>query len=130
MVTEHFSVKECCWLPTWEILHDATPEEQANLIMTCELLEKVHALFGPVHVHCMIRPDEYNEVVGGAPDSAHIKGLAVDFDVEGVKCDIIRRALMQKIEPWNCRMENRPGSDWVHLDLAPVPPGGHRFFIP
>lgn len=128
-ITEHFTVHEACYLPSWQMLHDPTPEEQDNLLKICRLMEQVRALFGKsINVHCMIRPTDYNKKIGGAPHSAHILGLACDFDVDGVPCDNVRAMLLPKLAEWNCRMEDAPGSSWVHLDLMPT--SNNRFFKP
>lgn len=140
-VTDHITVRECCWLPSWGVLHIADSFEQANLIKTCLLLEKVRTLVGaPLRIHCMIRPrsvntpgglhdgHDYNTFVGGASQSAHIVGLAVDFDVPGTSCDDLRKLLVGHLEEWGARCEDKPGSSWVHLDLAPVK--HERFFKP
>jgi len=141
-VTDNFVVRECCWLPSWGVMHVPDSHEQANLIKTCLLLEKVRALVGkPVRVHCMIRPrvtsspgglhdgQDYNSFVGGAPQSAHVVGLAADFDVPGMSCDDLRELLFPHLEALGCRMENSPHSAWVHLDLRAPGPGG-RYFKP
>lgn len=130
MVSPFFSVAECCWLPSWKQLAVPTPPQAANLILLCQLLEKVRAFAGaPIRVHCMLRPPAYNASVGGAANSAHMDGLACDFDVQGLSCDDAKQAFLPQLEGWGCRMEaNPPGSGWVHLDLRPV--GSARYFIP
>lgn len=141
-VTAHFTVRECCYLPSWSVLHQPSNAEQANLTQVCELMEKVREFLGtPINVHCMIRPQavnapgdphdgqDYNAAVGGASHSAHAIGLACDFDAEGLDCDDVRARLLPELEGWGCRMEQRSGSgNWVHVDLAPVT--GHRYFKP
>lgn len=94
----------------------------------------------PINVHCAIRPvvtrcqgsaysgRNYNAAVGGAPESAHTRGLAMDFSCPGVTCDEVRYLLLEKLEPYNIRMENKPGALWVHIDL--MPPHPNRFFKP
>ena len=130
-VTAHFTVKDACWLPSWHKLHSPTPDEQANLIKTCLLMERIRGLFNkPINVHVMIRPTDYNKEIGGAPHSAHVLGLACDFDVSGIDCDAVRAVLHEKLDLWSFRVENKPYSNWVHADLAEVLPGGHRYFTP
>jgi hypothetical protein len=142
-ITENFTVREACFLPSWGILHRANAKERENLIKVCELLEKVRAAVNaPIVVHCMIRPpkvnapgskwnkQDYNAAVQGAAGSAHRDGLAVDFHVPGTNCDDLRTFLLPFLESWDCRMERAEGTDWVHLDLRPVPPRGNRYFKP
>ncbi len=130
-LTANFTVKDACWLPRASLLYKPKPDEQVNLLKTCALMEKVRTLVkGPVLVHCMIRPIAYNAVVGGKKGSAHIAGLACDFSVPGVDCDIVRQLILPDLERWEARMEDNPGSDWIHLDLAPLRVMGSRFFKP
>lgn len=144
-VTEHFTVKDCLWLPSWEILHIPSAKEQENLTRTCEALEFVRYALGakPTVVHCMIRPtavncpgserhgQDYNAFVKGAKRSAHIPGLAVDFHIVGTECDLVRARLRPRLEEFEICMEDLPGSSWVHIDLLPpAAHGGARFFKP
>ena len=128
-VTANFTVNDACYLPSWAKLHAPTVQEQANLTLICQFLEKVRALVGkPLKVHCMIRPPEYNKQIGGRPQSAHLEGLACDFSVQGMTADKVRELLVPKLELWKFRMEKLPGSNWVHVDLkAPIT---SRYFAP
>ena len=128
-ISANFCVADACYLLTWEKLHLPTPAEQANLKKLCELMEKVRAVVKkPITIHCMIRPADYNAKIGGSPRSAHILGLACDFSVPGISCDKVRSMLLPHLEAWKARMEDKPGSNWVHIDLAPVIIS--RFFKP
>jgi hypothetical protein len=53
--------------------------------------------------------------------SPHIRGCAVDFDVEGMTAEEVRQWLVKNkiILPYAIRLENNV--NWVHLDVAPVP---------
>ena len=139
----HFTLHSALFLPSWNVTHNPTQQELANLTSIFQKLELVRSFLGnnPINVHCAIRPilnnptssyngQDYNLKCGGAPHSAHKVGLAVDFDVSGLSCDDVRSALLPKLEEWGLRMEDKPKSSWTHLDCAPVPPGGHRYFLP
>lgn len=142
-ISNHFTVKEACLLPSWGVLHVPSDDEQANILAMAAIMDQVRDFVGkPINVHCWIRPTSancpgsqhdggnYNVAAGStALHSAHIIGKAVDWDC-GVVCDDTRNQIMAQLEPWGVRMENRPGSGWVHLDDQPVAPGGHRFFLP
>jgi hypothetical protein len=142
-VSKFFTVRECTFLPRFSACHQTTEIEQANIIRMASVMDAVRELVdSPISVHVWIRPtssnipdndhngENYNSLVGGASRSAHISGLACDFDVKGSTCDEIRALLEPKLEELGARMERKPGSGWVHLDVAPVPPGGHRYFTP
>lgn len=133
-LSEHFTLGELCWLPSWRKYHEPSATESANLARVAGLLEQVRALFGnkPIRVHCAIRPAMYNKQIGGAKNSYHIQGLAVDFDIPGLNCDMVRKDLVPHLEALGCRMEKlKNGSGWIHLDLGvPNSPGQQRHFRP
>lgn len=141
-VSEHFTVHECTYLPKWDIHHIPSEIEQDNILKTVEKMELIREFLGkPIHVHCWIRPvavnapksqyngKNYNAVIGGAPLSAHVQGLAVDFHASGYMCSDIRVILLPQLEKWNIRMENIEGN-WIHIDLYPVGKSKNRFFRP
>ena len=98
-------------------------------------LSKLRTALGlPFLCHDFYRPPAYNILVGGAPASAHQAlgaWAAVDFDVGGsVTCDRLRSSILELgyLEQFGLRMENRPGSGWVHIgnDIG----RGSAFFTP
>jgi zinc D-Ala-D-Ala carboxypeptidase len=135
-ITPHFTFHEALWLPTWgreaKPTDGLTPAVVSNLKRIFAKLEQVRGIFNkPITIHCAYRPVEYNKLVKGAPNSAHLHGLAVDFDVKDYSCDIVKKLLEPRLEEFGIRMErNGTGADWVHLDLYPVGPSGQRYFIP
>ncbi len=140
-ISKYFTYKEALWLPQWKRM--ATEDDG----VTQQTLDNLKALFlkmdilrdwlkAPINVHVAFRSDEYNKLVGGAPDSAHRAAApnvaAVDFDVGGKKCDDIRTTILNnnKLTELGLRMEDLPGSNWVHLDTRPPIIANHRFFKP
>ena len=135
-VSKYFTVKECLWLPTWNRM--ATDADglseiiKENLIELCTQMDLVReALHAPLTVHCCYRPEEYNKLVGGALNSAHKTGQAIDFDASG-NCDTTRAQILQLdlLSKLRLRMEDLPASSWVHLDTRPPSSEEHRFFKP
>lgn len=134
-ISKHFSYKEALYLPTWKRAakkeDGLTPDILSNLKNLFAKMDLVREYFNaPVAVHVAYRPDEYNRLVGGAKNSSHLYGMACDFHVSGVSCDEVRARILKdnKLEEWGMRMEDLPGSKWVHLDIrAPSP---SRFFKP
>ena len=130
---KHFTLKEAIWLPQWGRI--ASPSELStdvlrNLQDVFARLDSIRELFDrPISVHCAFRPDAYNRLVKGAKNSAHLYGQAVDFSVQGVPCDTVRKILLPRLDTLGLRMEDLPGSGWVHIDTRPPGPGG-RFFKP
>lgn len=66
---------------------DNTPPDAltAQIVRTALGLERVRALMGmhPIQVSSWYRSPELNKAVGGAPDSQHTTGEAVDFTCPG-----------------------------------------------
>jgi len=140
LVSQHFTVRECTYLPSWGVCHLPTAIEKSNLTRMALVLDKVRDIVGkPIKIHVWIRPDvahcpinphdgeDYNKLIGGAPHSAHVHGLAVDFDC-GEDCDKTRATLEPLLAQLGVRMEKKVGSNWIHLDL--LPPNPNRYFIP
>ena len=152
MISNHFSFREALYLPTWKRiggpsdgLTHAVLERLGWFLRT--KMDPVREWIGaPLHVHCCWRPLIYNKLIGGAGHSTHMalvdyqgkpledeeKIAAIDFDAEGYEgsegCDKLRRMLLPHLEEWNLRMEDRPKSNWIHLDSSPpIPPLFHHF---
>lgn len=133
-IANYFTVKDALWLPTWgrmSLEKDGLgPIQKANLCVLFYKMDSVRNLFGkPIVVHVSFRSKSYNKEIGGAQNSSHIQGMAVDFHVQGMDCDMARLAIVPKLEEWGMRCENLKGSSWVHLDIRDPGPGG-RYFIP
>jgi uncharacterized protein YcbK (DUF882 family) len=134
-VSKYFTVRECLWLPSWnrvaneqDGLNDTIKE---NLIDLCKSMDVVRDYIeSPIIVHVTYRPIEYNKAIGGALHSAHSDGKAMDFHVNGISCDDFRKKIVDegKLDDWEMRCEDASGTNWVHLDRAPVKI--KRFFLP
>lgn len=137
-ISDHFTVHEATWLPSWSIYHTPSEDEKTNILNTVSKMELIRAYVNaPINVHVWIRPSivnnpnssyngqNYNEYVGGASNSAHITGLAVDFDVQGISCGDIKAKLLIKLQEFNIRCESDT-TNWVHIDLYPANP--NRYF--
>lgn len=135
-ITPHFSVKDALYLPTWSRLANESDglndEIKENIIALFNKMETVREYFGnnPINVHVTYRPPAYNKLIGGAANSNHMQGLAMDFDIAGISCDDVRTKIVDNklLDLWDMRCENKPGSNWIHLDNGPVIYS--RFFIP
>jgi hypothetical protein len=141
-ISNHFTVKEALWLPSWQVMHIPSEDEKVNILKHAQNMDKVRDFLGvSLNVHCWLRPilnnpasdkhgQDYNAFVKGAKNSSHKTGLATDYDAFKLICDDVRAKLESKLEEFDMRMERMPGGNWVHNDSGDVPEGGHRFFIP
>ena len=136
-VSEHFTVKDMIFLPSWNRLANEADgldaATKANLIDLAKHMELARAFFGkPIITHVTLRPVEYNKTIPGAAlHSAHTEGKAMDFHVADIDCATARKMIndANKLQEWGMRMEDITGN-WVHLDTRPLKPGGNRFFKP
>jgi uncharacterized protein YcbK (DUF882 family) len=121
-ISRYFTWHEATYLPSWK--REANESEltdtiKANLIKTFKVMDLIRELFGKaIIVHCAFRPTEYNTLVNGAKASRHLFGLAVDFHVQGIPCDVVRQRLLPLMKSYGFSMEWYPGSNWIHIDLS------------
>lgn len=131
-ITENFIVKEALWLPQWNRLANEedglTEEHKKNLIKLFNQMELVRSFLNTsIVVNVAYRPPEYNRLIEGATDSAHIYGMAVDWYVPNVDCSEIRSLIVPYLDVWKLRCEDAPVS-WIHTDIRP--PTFSRYFKP
>lgn len=136
-----FRWREAVWLPKWGIYGYPPPEIHANIIRCAKYVaDPIRNLFGkPMQISSWYRPKNYNDWktingieygVDGAPDSSHLRGLAIDFTIYTVSIEEIHAVLAPRLETMGIRMERPDGKNRVHCDLAAVPHGGSRYFNP
>jgi len=138
MISRYFSYAEALWLPKWGRMANESDGLNAlileRLVVTFKKLDLVCEYFDrPINIHCAYRPEFYNKFVGGAADSAHVLGMAVDFDVKSLSCETAISMILKDdmLDKWNMRLENNGKSpSWCHLDDREISPGGHRYFKP
>lgn len=80
---EHFTWHEVACLDKARTLPPS--EILQNVYAAADMMERIRALFGgaPITVNSWYRSSEYNRQVGGAKNSQHVMGGAVDFTVAG-----------------------------------------------
>lgn len=117
--SKYFTWHEALWLPKFN-RHanesEATPTILGNIVRQAQALDGVREYFkSSIVVHCWLRPPAYNKRIGGAKNSAHLRGTATDFHIEGHTAEQVRKVLITKksIYP-GC---GELGVDWLHLDL-------------
>ena len=127
----NFKWKEVLWLNQWQVYVFPSVPIEDNLAHTMAKMQKIRKILGnyPITITSAYRPATYNRAIGGAKQSAHMKGRACDFQVHGYdECDTVRGILYPYLEQLDIRMEDLPGANWVHIDTMPVI--HKRFFKP
>ncbi len=96
------------------------PEEliQTCLKPLCQALEEIRKITGPIHILSGYRTPKHNKKVGGAKNSHHVKGVAVDIatrnlDPKALYKAILRLILQKKIPEGGIGLYK----SWVHYDL-------------
>lgn len=138
-ISKYFTVREAFLLPRWHrlpLVGKEINEEQYNNVVRFlrDFIDPVREFMrSSMIVHVCFRSPEYNRLIGGARRSAHLAlngEAAIDFHFKDYGCDLARRKLLPELERFKLRMEDNPGSGWVHLDNRIVTPKGSRFFRP
>jgi hypothetical protein len=139
-ISEHFRVVEALYLPKWDVFHMPSIEEKQNILRLAAKMEAIRAILQrPISITSWIRPilnnpfsvyhgEDYNLAVNGREKSMHKVGRATDWSA-GEDCDKTRSKLLPHLETLGIRMEDLPGSNWVHIDDKPIGKG-QRFFKP
>ena len=133
-VTEHFLVKDCLMLHSWNRL--GTELDGANfekLITLCNKMEEIRGILGcSINVHCMYRSSKYNieqKILLPTGMDVHAMSLACDFDCNGkYTIQEVKDILVPRLEGLGIRIEFGT-TTWVHVDLHSVGPSGRYFRV-
>lgn len=106
---------------TWgEATHDGTripedPQVAYGIVRIAQALEEVRQIYGgrPITINSWYRPRAINAAVGGASQSRHIQGDAVDFNVSGIHPHDVYKRLD---DWWGNRGGLASSSAFTHLD--------------
>ena len=128
-ITKNFLWSEFLLLPRWGFHAFPTKEQQSELIIIASKLQKIREILKcPVYITSGLRPIVYNRLIGGADNSYHTMGKAVDFKTHKFSADKIRFGIAHRLDELDIRMEKKPQSNWVHIDTGTV--HNARYFIP
>jgi hypothetical protein len=113
--TDEAKCKHCGQLPQ---------ELMPNITALAQKLELIRAKIGePIIINSWFRCSDHNKAIGGKPNSAHLKGSAVDIatDSDSHRYKIVKFAYdcaFKRIEA----KQNADGDSWTHLDIDPTLP--------
>lgn len=131
--SKFFSWKDALFLPRWGVC--AFPANESivmNIERMAKKMDEIRDFFNaPITITSWYRPLKYNAIIGGAMNSAHIQGLAVDFLIKDLPSIEARQILKHKLLEFNIRLE-RLETPHVHIDIACADdlPLAKRFFNP
>lgn len=133
-ITEHFSVRDACFLHNWSRLAtQADGMDTVKLQVLCNKLEQVRTILNvPMNVHCIFRSADYNKeqhILMPTGMDVHAMSEAVDFDcTPHFSIEETKAKLLPHLEELQIRMEYGT-TTWVHLDLHKVGPSGRYFHV-
>ncbi len=118
-LTEHWTLEELCYSETAEKLGiDNMPdvEQAVNLrVLAEEVLEPARVLIGrPMTSSSGFRCQKLNGLVGGEPESQHLRGEADDFTCEDMD-GAYQQIAASNIDFDQLIRESKGGHDWIHV---------------
>jgi len=125
-LSEHFSLRELTKTKTG--IENVPNEAQVeNLKRVCQWLEELRRRWDkPIIINSGYRSPQVNRAVGGAPNSNHLTGCAVDIHVSGMEQLIRYAAILLDISDLNNEdfdellLERSPrGTYWLHFAVRP-----------
>lgn len=116
-LSKYFTWAEALWLPKVSAFALPNQEQISNIINMAQALDKVREFYGkPINIHSWLRTPEYNRIIGGARQSQHMIGAAVDFSITGIAPSKIQDELEKRKDIWPYIGEKGTPT-WVHVDL-------------
>ena len=119
-LSAHFALEELSCTSHREIPNDPPPDVLAELRHTASRMERVRALLGSkaISVSSGYRCPRLNRLVGGARNSAHLSGHAVDFNCYAFGPPLaVCKAIAASSLMFDQMIEE---GTWVHLSFAPA----------
>ena len=102
------------------ISNEPTSKEIENNIIRCaqflqELRDKINK---SIRVFSCYRSPKVNKAVGGSKTSAHMQGLAVDFEVTGMSNKELAEYIRDNFTDYDQIILEFPPGGWVHVGIA------------
>ena len=131
-LSTYFSYEELTqsdWAARHGVANDPGPQELESLKFTASQLDRVRALLGvPVLVSSGFRCQAVNEAIGGAKNSQHTLGQAVDFTAPSFGTpEQVARAIQASHIPFDQLILEF--GRWVHISFVKTNPRGQVLTI-
>jgi len=119
-ISEHFTLDEMTaseYAARTGTPNKPGPAEVANLCRLAQTLEQVRDAIGkPIIINSAYRSPAVNAAIGGAHNSAHMRGLAADIKVGGMTpYEVCQRIMRASIEYDQLILEF---GAWVHIAIS------------
>lgn len=123
-LSDHFLLSEFCHSQRAEankLVNAPTLEEVTCMIALCKnVLEPLRAKTGPITITSGYRCKELNELVGGAPNSQHMKGQAVDIQCK-TSADALRYFnILKDMNIDQLIWEQHGKTQWIHVSYVGI----------
>jgi len=111
-----------------EVYNIPSHEAIANMMRLCTWLEELRARYNaPIRINSGYRSPQLNRAIGGAPNSNHLTGCAVDIRVENME-QLLRYAviLLDYVDESHQVFDellierNHYGAIWLHFAVRPA----------
>ena len=93
-----------------------------SVVRTAQFMECIRALLGdkPITVNSWYRCPALNVAIGGSKSSAHMKGLAVDWEPAGMELSAAFDRVAASALPFDQLILERTkdGAAWIHVGLS------------
>ena len=112
----YFYWKEALWLPKVSAFAIPTKQQMSAIINQAQYLDPIRKFFGEIiDVTSWLRPQLYNRLIDGAPDSSHLRGSATDFTIRNVSIEEAKKEIQaNNLYPGGGGEINT--TNWIHLD--------------
>lgn len=120
LISPHFTLREVACRDRMRT--NPTGEELSNAIKAAEMMEAIRSHLGDkaITVNSWYRTPAYNRQIGGAKNSMHMKGMAVDFTVAGLTPGQVQRRLIVAREKGLLKIGGIGSyKTFTHCDIGP-----------
>lgn len=121
-LTEHFTYEELISSDTAKLggIYNVPDDRQAACLalLAAEVLEPARQAYGkPIRVTSGYRSERLNKVVGGKPNSQHMRGQAADLQADNL--ELLYDIIQSQGNYDQLLLESNGKSKWIHVSFNP-----------